>query len=102
MAERKGLEPSASDVTGRRYNRLNYRSAKVTFTVTGRLYLYGSKNFVNKKIMFFLIFFLFFRFTFFERNFDAGERRGRYPGNAACLAEIKRFDPIEFFLNFSG
>ncbi len=26
MAERKGLEPSASDVTGRRYNRLNYRS----------------------------------------------------------------------------
>ena len=27
MAERKGLEPSASGVTGRRYNRLNYRSA---------------------------------------------------------------------------
>ena len=26
MAERKGLEPSASGVTGRRYNRLNYRS----------------------------------------------------------------------------
>ena len=31
MAERKGLEPSASGVTGRRYNRLNYRSAKATF-----------------------------------------------------------------------
>ena len=28
MAERKGLEPSASGVTGRRYNRLNYRSVK--------------------------------------------------------------------------
>ena len=28
MAERKGLEPSASGVTGRRYNRLNYRSAE--------------------------------------------------------------------------
>ena len=27
LAERKGLEPSASGVTGRRYNRLNYRSA---------------------------------------------------------------------------
>ena len=27
VAERKGLEPSASGVTGRRYNRLNYRSA---------------------------------------------------------------------------
>lgn len=26
LAERKGLEPSASGVTGRRYNRLNYRS----------------------------------------------------------------------------
>ena len=26
MAERKGLEPSASGVTGRRYNHLNYRS----------------------------------------------------------------------------
>ena len=26
VAERKGLEPSASGVTGRRYNRLNYRS----------------------------------------------------------------------------
>ena len=29
LAERKGLEPSASGVTGRRYNRLNYRSASV-------------------------------------------------------------------------
>ncbi len=29
MAERKGLEPSASGVTGRRYNRLNYRSVHV-------------------------------------------------------------------------
>ena len=28
MAERKGLEPSASGVTGRRYNRLNYRSVR--------------------------------------------------------------------------
>ncbi|SBW04187.1 hypothetical protein KL86DPRO_20273 [uncultured delta proteobacterium] len=28
LAERKGLEPSASGVTGRRYNRLNYRSKK--------------------------------------------------------------------------
>ncbi len=28
LAERKGLEPSASGVTGRRYNRLNYRSAE--------------------------------------------------------------------------
>ncbi len=28
MAERKGLEPSASGVTGRRYNRLNYRSGQ--------------------------------------------------------------------------
>ncbi len=28
LAERKGLEPSASGVTGRRYNRLNYRSGK--------------------------------------------------------------------------
>ena len=27
LAERKGLEPSASGVTGRRYNRLNYRSS---------------------------------------------------------------------------
>ena len=27
MAEQKGLEPSASGVTGRRYNRLNYCSA---------------------------------------------------------------------------
>ena len=26
MAERKGLEPSASGVTGQRYNQLNYRS----------------------------------------------------------------------------
>ncbi len=26
MAERTGLEPAASGVTGRRYNRLNYRS----------------------------------------------------------------------------
>ena len=26
LAARKGLEPSASGVTGRRYNRLNYRS----------------------------------------------------------------------------
>ena len=32
MAERKGLEPSASGVTGRRYNRLNYRSV---FQVVG-------------------------------------------------------------------
>ena len=31
MAERKGLEPSASGVTGRRYNRLNYRSAEAAF-----------------------------------------------------------------------
>ena len=29
MAERTGLEPVASGVTGRRYNRLNYRSAYV-------------------------------------------------------------------------
>ena len=29
LAERKGLEPSASGVTGRRYNRLNYRSGYV-------------------------------------------------------------------------
>ena len=28
MAERKGLEPSASGVTGRRYNQLNYRSMR--------------------------------------------------------------------------
>ena len=28
MAERKGLEPSTSGVTGRRYNRLNYRSVE--------------------------------------------------------------------------
>ncbi len=27
VAEQKGLEPSASGVTGRRYNRLNYCSA---------------------------------------------------------------------------
>ena len=32
MAERKGLEPSASGVTGRRYNRLNYRSVVVDST----------------------------------------------------------------------
>ena len=32
MAERKGLEPSASGVTGRRYNRLNYRSLMVGST----------------------------------------------------------------------
>ncbi len=29
MAERTGLEPAASGVTGRRYNRLNYHSAKM-------------------------------------------------------------------------
>ena len=29
MAEQKGLEPSASGVTGQRYNRLNYCSADV-------------------------------------------------------------------------
>ncbi len=29
VAERMGLEPTASGVTGRRYNRLNYRSAYV-------------------------------------------------------------------------
>ena len=33
MAERKGLEPSTSGVTGRRYNRLNYRSAEVAFRI---------------------------------------------------------------------
>jgi hypothetical protein len=27
MAERTGLEPAASGVTGRRYNQLNYRSS---------------------------------------------------------------------------
>ena len=37
MAERKGLEPSASGVTGRRYNRLNYRSAEAAFRFPGRL-----------------------------------------------------------------
>jgi hypothetical protein len=30
MAERTGLEPVASAVTGRRYNQLNYRSVVVT------------------------------------------------------------------------
>ena len=35
MAERKGLEPSASGVTGRRYNRLNYRSGFVVVGSTG-------------------------------------------------------------------
>ncbi len=29
MAKRKGLEPSPSGVTGRRYNQLNYRSNSV-------------------------------------------------------------------------
>ena len=29
LAEQKGLEPSASGVTGQRYNRLNYCSADV-------------------------------------------------------------------------
>ncbi len=35
VAERKGLEPSASGVTGRRYNRLNYRSVVPVVGSTG-------------------------------------------------------------------
>ncbi len=35
MAERTGLEPAASGVTGRRYNRLNYHSAKMMVGGTG-------------------------------------------------------------------
>ncbi len=41
VAERKGLEPSASDVTGRRYNRLNYRSTicfeRNSFNIYGKM-----------------------------------------------------------------
>jgi hypothetical protein len=33
MAGRTGLEPAASGVTGRRYNRLNYRP-KIQFSIT--------------------------------------------------------------------
>src|SRR5207248_729060 len=33
LAERTGLEPAASGVTGRRYNQLNYRSRIVRFSV---------------------------------------------------------------------
>ncbi len=33
LAERTGLEPAASGVTGRRYNRLNYRSRNLTLSV---------------------------------------------------------------------
>ena len=35
LAERTGLEPAASGVTGRRYNRLNYRSRTSVFNVGG-------------------------------------------------------------------
>ncbi len=35
LAEQKGLEPSASGVTGQRYNRLNYCSAFVNALVGG-------------------------------------------------------------------
>ena len=50
MAERKGLEPSASDVTGRRYNRLNYRSAYIhEHMFVRRFLLHGTGGAVNKK-----------------------------------------------------
>ena len=39
LAERKGLEPSASGVTGRRYNRLNYRSVEKKLVGSTRLEL---------------------------------------------------------------
>ena len=35
LAEQKGLEPSASGVTGQRYNRLNYCSASYAVLVGG-------------------------------------------------------------------
>ena len=35
LAERTGLEPAASGVTGRRYNRLNYRSRNLQFSTVG-------------------------------------------------------------------
>jgi hypothetical protein len=35
VAERTGLEPATSDVTGRRSNQLNYRSAKLQNRVYG-------------------------------------------------------------------
>lgn len=37
VAEQKGLEPSASGVTGQRYNRLNYCSA-IKFCIPGGRY----------------------------------------------------------------
>ena len=35
VAERTGLEPATSGVTGRHSNRLNYRSSLFTFDVVG-------------------------------------------------------------------
>ena len=35
LAEWTGLEPAASDVTGRRYNQLNYHSALIETVVGG-------------------------------------------------------------------
>jgi hypothetical protein len=43
VAERTGLEPAASGVTGRRYNQLNYRS-KLDSSIRNRLWRDGQEE----------------------------------------------------------
>ena len=52
MAERTGLEPAASGVTGRRYNRLNYRSVEAFAEKGGRNWVRTSDPYLVRVLLF--------------------------------------------------